>query len=252
MQFGAHILRYEVVGSTQDAARERALAGAPAGTVVAAEAMTAGRGRQGRAWHTPPGANVCLTAIGEPVPLPAAWQIALVGGVAACEAIREALGEGGPTARVRYPNDVLLGGKKVCGVLVETVAAPGRSAREVVPMIGIGINVKAPSEPLPPEIAAVATSLEGETGRPHDVRSVEAALLRRLSEEWRVWQAGGLTAVLARWKPLLDPDARRVFVVDGVPVACRVVDLAPDGTLSIELSGVGLRRSVPAAAALME
>jgi birA, biotin-[acetyl-CoA-carboxylase] ligase region len=252
MQFGTRIERFEEVGSTQDVARERALAGAAPGTVVAAERMTAGRGRQGRAWHSPPGANVCLTAIGEPVPAADAWQVALVGGVAACRTVRETVGED-IGAFVRYPNDVLLGGRKVCGVLVETVGAP-TPPRAVLPLIGIGINVRAPEAALPSEVAAVATSLEGETGRRFDVRAVEAALLRHLSAEWDLWRAYGFGALVARWKPLLAPDARRAFTLDGAgaPVECRILDLDAAGMLTLELPDGGGRRILPAALALAE
>jgi len=236
--FGATIVRHHVVGSTQDVARDLAVNGAAPGTVVAARFQTDGRGRRGRVWHAPPGANVCLTAIGPPVAPNAAWQIALVAGLAACEAVRKSAPH--LDARVRFPNDVTIGGKKVAGVLVETVAA--------VPLIGIGINVRA--APLPPEIAVYATSLEAAAGTVFDVAAVESALLRQLSLAWDEWTWNGFPATLARWKTRSDPDARRTFVLDGRPTRCRVTDLAEDGTLTLE-TDEGAWHELPASAIIL-
>jgi len=227
--FGATVLRHEVVGSTQDVARELAAGGVAPGTVVTARFQTWGRGRRGRVWHAPPDANVCLTAIGPPVKASVAWQIALVAGLAACDAVRKAA----PAldARVRFPNDVTAGGKKVGGVLVET-APFAASADAVVPLIGIGINVRA--APLPPDVAVLATSLEVALGTPVEISAVESTLLRQLSLAWDEWTWNGFAATLARWKTFADPAARRTFVLDGRPTRCRVADLAQDGTLTLE------------------
>ena len=239
MIFGEPILRHDVVGSTQDVARDLALNSAAAGTVVTANFQTHGRGRRGRAWYAPAGANVCLTAIAPPVPGADAWQVALVAGLAVAEGIAATAGV---RTHVRFPNDVLVGGSKIAGVLVETVA--GRDGC-VIPLIGLGVNVNIAE--FPPEVRAIATSLERVSGVHHDVVSVEQAVLRRLGLCWDEWTYGGLAATLERWKPLHDPEARRLFVLDAVPVPCRVRDLAPDGTLTIETPQSVLHR-LPAAA----
>ena len=236
--FGAPILRHHVVGSTQDVARDLAVNGAAPGTVVAARFQTNGRGRRGRVWHAPPGANVCLTAIGPPIAPNVAWQIALVAGLAACEAVRKAASP--LDARVRFPNDVTIGGKKVAGVLVETVAA--------VPLIGIGINVRAAL--LPPEIAVLATSLEAAAGTVFDVAVVETVLLGQLSLAWDEWTWNGFSATLARWKPLTDLEARRTFLLDGCPTRCRVTDLSEDGALTLE-TDEGAWHKLPASAIIL-
>ena len=231
LQFGETIQRYEVLGSTQDAARQFAASGSPPGTVVVAWLQTHGRGRRGRTWHAPPGANVCLTAIGASVPAAAAWQLALVAGLAVCEAVRKIA----PSldARVRFPNDVTVNGRKLCGVLIETLPASAPSA--VIPLIGVGINVRA--APLPARLAARAVSLEQATdGVCRDIAVVEAAVLRQLSLCWDEWALCGFEATLVRWKALADPAAARAFRLDpdGPPVVCRVCDLRPDGTLVLE------------------
>lgn len=240
--FGAPLFRHEVVGSTQDVARELAAGGAAPGTVVAARFQTRGRGRRGRTWHAPPGANVCLTAIGPSVERSVAWQVALVAGLAACEALRKAAPA--VDSRVRFPNDVTAAGKKVGGVLVETVPA----SAGVVSLIGIGINIRA--APLPPEVAALATSLEAATGVPLEVSAVESILLRQLSLAWDEWTWNGFAAILARWKILADPHARRTFVLDNRPTRCRVADLAEDGTLTLE-TDAGKVRELSACAVIL-
>ncbi len=242
MTFGEPLLRRDVVGSTQDVARELALRGGPPGAVVTARFQTRGRGRRGKTWYAPEGANVCLTAVAPPVPVAAAWQVAVVAGLAVAEAVIETAGL---PARVRFPNDVLLGGAKLAGVLVETMPpADGRA----VPLIGIGINVNVAE--FPPEVRATATSLRKATGVPHDVAGVETALLRRLGTLWQGWECGGLVSLLPRWRSLLDPDARRTFVVDDQPVVCRVLDLAPDGTVTVE-TDAGRVCETPAAAVML-
>jgi BirA family biotin operon repressor/biotin-[acetyl-CoA-carboxylase] ligase len=186
-----------------------------------------------------------LTAIGPPVALAQAWQIALVAGLAACEAVRK-VASGVVDARVRFPNDVTSGGRKLAGVLVETVSAAPPA--NVIPLIGIGINVRA--APLPPEVAAIATSLEAETGEACLVEDVEAVLLRQMTLRWEEWLYGDFAATLARWKPLADSEARRVFIIEGHPVSCRVCDIEEDGAVLLETPAGGIRR-VPAAAVVL-
>ena len=228
MIFGRPIYRYTAVASTQDIARDLSRAGEPPGTVVTAESQTQGRGRRGRQWHAAPGANVMLTAICPPVPLGVAWQIALLAGVAVAEAVQAVVPAA--DARVRFPNDVLVQGRKLAGILVET--AFGGDPERVVPLLGIGLNVKA--GPLPPEIARRAVSLEETTDKGISVPDVEAAVLQRLGSNWELWTSEGMDAILAAWRSLSDPEARRTFVLDGESTLCRVVEIAADGATTLE------------------
>ena len=246
VRFGRFVHACEVVGSTQDIAREMALSGAPAGTVVTAEFQTAGRGRQGRVWHAPRGANVCLTAIGEPIPATDAWQVALVAGVAVAQAIGAAAGV---DVRVRFPNDVYRRGRKLAGVLVEAVPAAGTGA--VLPLVGIGVNVNVPADTFPAELAATATSLQAATGHPFVVAELTAAVLANLTADWCLWRSKGLPPILELWHALADPGTHRAFLLDGQPVSCRVLDIAADGVVTLEAED-GTRRSVHAAQVLFE
>jgi BirA family transcriptional regulator, biotin operon repressor / biotin---[acetyl-CoA-carboxylase] ligase len=153
-------LHLRETGSTNDRARELAAAGAPHGTLVTAGAQTAGRGRQGRAWAGPPGRALLMSLVlREAHPL---LPLAAAVGVA------EAVGE---EARIKWPNDIQLDGRKVAGILAE-----GRP-QEGWAVLGIGVNVAIRIEDLPPELHGTAGTLGRE---PSDVEPFLANLLRSL------------------------------------------------------------------------
>lgn len=154
--------------STNAALVQAGLDGAPHGTTVTAEAQTGGRGRRGRRWHSPPGAGLYVSILLRPeLAPPEAPPLTLVAAVATAEALSEATGL---EPRVKWPNDLLIHGRKCTGILLEMNAEPERVHFVVV---GVGINVRAPTQPLPPELQETATSLEaaltaasGETSSP--------------------------------------------------------------------------------------
>ena len=230
--FGQTIYGYETVTSTQDIAKEKALAGEPAGTVIAAAYQTGGRGRRGRGWFAPSGANVCMTIIGPPVALADAWQVALVAGIAVAEGINA----GTDTAVVpalRFPNDILCDGAKLGGILVETVPHP--KAGFVTPLIGIGVNVNISESAFPKELRTKSTSLLHITDARYSVDLVQYHILERLSAQWDAFgQRGFSDATLPRWHTLADPAARRTFMLDDLPASCRVLNIAADGVLTLE------------------
>jgi BirA family transcriptional regulator, biotin operon repressor / biotin---[acetyl-CoA-carboxylase] ligase len=156
---GSPRLHFRTIGSTNAKARELADRGAPHGTLVTASEQTAGRGRQGRTWVTPPdsaiAASVIVRDFDDLLPLRAGLAVADLAG---------------DTARVKWPNDVLLDGRKVAGILVEA-RAPDWA------VVGIGVNVRG----VPDEVADIATSLER-----LDVETALTELLRAL--ELRVAQ----------------------------------------------------------------
>jgi BirA family biotin operon repressor/biotin-[acetyl-CoA-carboxylase] ligase len=165
----------DVVGSTNDHARDLALANAAHGTVVIGERQTAGRGRQGRTWTAPPGRALTLSVLvrldsGLLEPLPLAAAIAVC---EACEAVVPV------ECRIKWPNDIWIGGRKVAGVLIE--ARP----LERWAVIGIGLNVDTTLEELGEELHATASSLRIAAGAPVDRDLALAALLERLG----VWVA---------------------------------------------------------------
>jgi BirA family biotin operon repressor/biotin-[acetyl-CoA-carboxylase] ligase len=235
--FGHTVCRCETVTSTQDIAKEKALRGEPAGTVITATYQTGGRGRRGRGWFAPKGANVCMTIIGPPVRLVDAWQLAIVAGAAVAEGIQAATAT---TPAVRFPNDILYAGMKLGGVLIETV--PHRETGRITPLIGIGVNVNVPEGGFPDDLRKKSTSLLRITGTEHSAESVQRHILNRLGVQWDAFESGLFgTSVLPCWQALADPDARRVFVIEDRHVSCRVRNLTADGTLTLETPAGDLR-----------
>ncbi|MBC8143103.1 MAG: biotin--[acetyl-CoA-carboxylase] ligase [Armatimonadetes bacterium] len=251
-RFGEINRACEETTSTQDDARalvERDGASA-AGVVCSARYQSAGRGRQGRTWYAPPGANVIHTYIGRPVALAELWQVAFVAAVAVADAV--AVFAGDVPVRLRFPNDLLLRGKKVSGVLVETATGADVPGGFAMPLIGIGINVLGAVDALPPEVAVRATTLQAETGTAFSVGIVGGQLAQALTHRWNEWRTGdGIVTTLAAWHGYHDPEARRMFTLPGGETAlCRVVSVAPDGMVVIELPD-GSRRVIPVAHVLL-
>jgi BirA family transcriptional regulator, biotin operon repressor / biotin---[acetyl-CoA-carboxylase] ligase len=152
---------------------------APEGAVAVADEQTEGRGRLGRTWHAPAGSSVLVSiALRPPVPTPNLPELTLVAGRAVAAALAEVAGV---APEVKWPNDVLLGGRKVAGVLAE--------AREGRVVLGIGINVTQEAEELPERPEYPATSLLLATGRRFARTDILVALLDHLEREYDVWVA---------------------------------------------------------------
>lgn len=200
-------------GSTNDRARVLAEAGAPHGTLVTADAQSAGRGRQGRTWSAPPGHALLLSLVlrGAPPLLP----------LAAAVAVAEACGK---DARIKWPNDVLLGGRKVAGILVEARPQHGWA------VLGIGINVAVRVEDLPAELRGRAGTL----GRPPEAREeVLSGVLEALEHAL----AMGVDPLLERWRArdaLLGREVRW-----GAGKAGIAAGIDGSGRLVLELPGGG-------------
>ena len=152
---------------------------APEGALAVADAQTRGRGRLGRRWDAVPGTSLlCSLVLRPPVEPERLPELSLVAGRACAEAIAEITGLE-PT--IKFPNDVLLGGRKVAGILAE--ASGGRV------VLGIGVNVNQDAEELPRGTRIPATSLRLEYGRPLDRGALLVALLARLEEHYDAWTA---------------------------------------------------------------
>ena len=182
-QWGVPALEvHERISSTNDRALELAGSGAGSFSVVIAEEQTEGRGRRGAIWHSTRGAGLWMSVVlpAERVPL----YLPLMVGVAVAEAIEEScnpVGVGG--VGIKWPNDLMVGGKKLGGILCETVRGPGRSDGGHV-VAGIGVNTRTLSDGLPADIEACATSLEALTSTRvrHTLLggSITRALIRRI------------------------------------------------------------------------
>jgi len=177
--FSQHIRHYFKIGSTNTAAMQAASEGAPEGTVFLAEQQTAGKGRSGHTWHSSDSAGVYCSVILRPV-LPPAEVVIL--SLAAALAVQSAVQVHDPKVAtdLKWPNDLLGGGKKFCGILTEMNAEATR-VRYIV--IGIGINVNHTS--FPAELQPIATSLRVASGKEWSRVELCAALLKSLDREYR-------------------------------------------------------------------
>ncbi len=150
---GCRVCHYQEIDSTNIQARRLAEEGAPHGSVIVAEAQTAGRGRHGRSWVSEPGSGLWFSLLLRPDYLPdRASMVTLVAAMAVTKGIRRITGQ---PAEIKWPNDVVLEGKKVCGILTELNA---RIERINYIIVGIGINIR--RQQFPPELREKATSLE--------------------------------------------------------------------------------------------
>ncbi|MGB6249527.1 MAG: biotin--[acetyl-CoA-carboxylase] ligase [Terriglobales bacterium] len=190
------IHHYYKIGSTNSEAMQAAAEGAPEGSVFLAEEQLAGRGRGAHSWHSARSAGVYCSVILRPAMPPSE---ALIFSLAAGLAVRAAVGEIAPQLRVdlKWPNDLLLGGKKFCGILTEMNAEATRVRHLVV---GMGINVN--QVRFPAELREIATSLRIETGTEWSRVELCAALLKALDREYRglVEDAGAHDAILRRFE----------------------------------------------------
>jgi BirA family biotin operon repressor/biotin-[acetyl-CoA-carboxylase] ligase len=180
--FANNLHHFFRVGSTNTLAMRAASRGEPEGTVLLAEEQTAGRGRGGHGWESNPSEGIYCSAVLRPYLAPAdALLFSLATGLAVQEALREVTGL---ETDLRWPNDVLCGDAKVCGILIEMHAEATRVQHLVA---GMGLNVN--QREFPPELRSIATSLRLESGRDWSRVELAAALLKSLDREYRAFIA---------------------------------------------------------------
>jgi BirA family transcriptional regulator, biotin operon repressor / biotin---[acetyl-CoA-carboxylase] ligase len=224
-------LRVEVVAaapSTNALVAERAREGVAEGLVVVAEHQTAGRGRLDRAWKTPARAALTFSVLLRPTLAAAQWPwLPLLTGLAVGGTLREV----GFDAGLKWPNDVLVGDRKVAGILLERVESPAGPAA----VVGVGLNVDTSAAELPVE-SATSLALEGEAP---DRTDLLAALLRRLWREYAAWQGGGadeLRASYARTCVTVGRDVR-VALPGGDALTGRATGIDAGGRLTVRAAG---------------
>jgi BirA family biotin operon repressor/biotin-[acetyl-CoA-carboxylase] ligase len=192
---GRRIEYFEEVSSTQDIARQLAVEGAQEGTVVVAESQAGGRGRLGRGWVSPSRAGIYVSIILRPDLKPVeVCQIPLIAGVATSEAIVKVTGL---EPRIKWPNDVLVAGKKVAGILTEMGAEVDRLHYIV---LGIGINVNTTTSMLPRELRSIATSVAEECGEKLSRVKLVQTLFEELEDIYGEFKRSGFKASRDRWK----------------------------------------------------
>ncbi|HWT03155.1 MAG TPA: biotin--[acetyl-CoA-carboxylase] ligase [Pyrinomonadaceae bacterium] len=224
------ILRFDSLPSTNTEAARQAAAGAAEGLCVVAREQTRGRGRRERVWVSPADAGLYLSIVLRPAALaPEAWPLITL---AAALAVREALAQTfGLEADIKWPNDIIAGERKLCGILAETVeTGTGRAV-----ILGIGVNLD--DRAFPPELKETAASVASLTGRAPAAETLLQSLLGALSRRYALLQSeNGAREIISDWSRHSSyAHGRRVRV--SLPAETfdgRTRGLEPDGALRVE------------------
>lgn len=205
---GCEIYCFDSIDSTNTKAKELAEAGHPSGTLVVADQQTLGRGRRGRSWESPAGTGIFMTLMLKPDINPNnASMLTLVAAMATARAITEVTGE---AAQIKWPNDIVMNGKKVVGILTE-MSAQFDYINHIV--VGIGINVH--NEKFPEEIAKTASSLLLECGHRIHRASLIEAFLEEFERLYAVYlETEDMSGLQKEYDSLLVNRGRQVRVLD--------------------------------------
>jgi BirA family biotin operon repressor/biotin-[acetyl-CoA-carboxylase] ligase len=227
--FGKRIYHFFKTDSTNRVALELGHAGEPEGAVVLAEEQTAGRGRAGRVWHSDRAVGIYVTVLLRPRLAPVqAPLLTMMAGLSARSAVQAVTGL---TVDLKWPNDLLLNGKKTGGILTEMHAEPGQ-IRFVI--VGIGLNVN--QEKLPGALADTATSLRVETGKSQSRMELLVRLLREFENDYNRFLREGVESVVARFEEVSTyAKGKRVRVTNGIETYVgTTAGLGPEGLLQVE------------------
>lgn len=221
---------YPCVTSTMDVARELAKEGVREGTVIVAGGQSEGRGRLGRTWLSPGGQSISLSIILRPT----AAQLTQLNMVASLATLRSITAVAGVKPLIKWPNDILINGRKVSGILIENIFE-GADLRAAV--VGIGINVNFDPASFP-EIAGIATGVSIEAGRVISAQELTTRLLRESDELYRQLQEAG--TVYDAWIPFVETLGRWVRVRSGDhTVEGRAASITANGSLVLMRSDGG-------------
>lgn len=236
--FGQRIEAYERVSSTNDLARAAAARGAPEGLLVVADVQEAGRGRRGQAWQAPAGGAILASLLLRPqTPLTEAFAPTMLLALAIMRTA-QALGV---DAGLKWPNDVLVGGRKLAGILAEGTTRAGFLDFVVM---GFGVNVG--FDPAPLGLGDRATSLQRVLGGPApDRAAVLGRILLEAEKRYRAWQAGSYPALWAEWQAALLTLGTEVRIEagEGEIITGPALRVEYDGALVVA-TGLGERRVV--------
>lgn len=203
---GRTIKLYDEVDSTQNIAHELVRNGAGEGTLVIAEQQTKGRGRMGRNWLSPKGKGIWMSVVLKPeIPLPFTPQLTLLVAVALCRTIRKLT----PEVGIKWPNDLLVRGKKISGILLESSAEDERLNYVIV---GVGISANLKEEDYPDDLREKATSLLIERGEPIDRAALVCDFLLQLEDLYELYRDQGFAPIRTLWEALTVTLQRKVTI----------------------------------------
>ncbi|MCD6526080.1 MAG: biotin--[acetyl-CoA-carboxylase] ligase [Desulfuromonas sp.] len=232
---GQRVEYFTETDSTNVRAQELAEHGALEGTVVIADSQSAGRGRMGRRWSSPAGVNLYTSIVLRPRMLPTqAAQLTFLSAVAVARTIEQVTGV---KVTVKWPNDILLDGRKIAGLLNE-LSAEMEGVHHVV--LGIGVNLNMTADQFPDDLRYPATSLLLHTGQPVCRLEFAQQLLRQLDELYQLFLRQGFVPIRLAWEALFELLGRTVEVDCGGQIFVGdVAGLAEDGALLLDLQGGG-------------
>lgn len=229
---GKSIYHYDKVSSTNSIARLMARCGAPEGTIIMSESQTAGKGRRSRHWDCPPGKGLLMSMIlRPPIALREIPQLTLLAGVTIAESLQRI---GIYTAGIKWPNDILIDGKKVCGILAESLISK-RYGQAVI--IGAGINVNQDICDLPPDCRDTSTSLKLQTGSHWPRLQVLREFLTRWDLHYQCFLTSGSGYIREKWiqyNHTLGHNVTISYGHDSIPG--KAVDISGNGGLLVQLA----------------
>ncbi|HQR31608.1 MAG TPA: biotin--[acetyl-CoA-carboxylase] ligase [Blastocatellia bacterium] len=225
---------FATLGSTNDFLK--AMTAEPEFTCVVADEQTAGRGRRDRQWHSSPGDGLYLSILLLPQSSTRISLLSLMSSVAVAETLLE---RGVTGVDIKWPNDVLVNGRKLCGILVESIGSGTYAPRIIV---GIGVNLNHQS--FPDELGLLATSLKIETEQTTDVEEFRDQLLKKIYDWYVRWQRGEGGLILDRWQELSSYalGLQITVTLDDEQLSGETAGLTEDGALILRLKTGTLRR----------
>ena len=220
---GKKIYYFDHINSTMDMATGLGLKGAPEGTIILSEAQSQGRGRMGREWHSPKYKGIYLSLVLKPAILPnQAPILTLLSAVSICEAVKELTGL---DVKIKWPNDIFIGNKKLCGILTELNAEMDQ-IRFII--IGIGLNINNDKKSL----ITGSTSLKEETDNTFSRVSILQEILRKIEANYFIFQKSGPKVIADKWRNYALTLGRRVKVaIQKDQIEGQAVDIDTDGSL---------------------
>lgn len=236
---------FEEIDSTNTYLKKLAITGAPHGTAAVADSQTAGRGRMDRVFQSPKGKGIYLSVLLRPqLPPQKLLPVTALCGVGVCRAVEKVCGV---SPQLKWPNDPVVNGKKLCGVLTE-MALEGETGRLQYLVLGVGLNVAQNASDFTPDVAAMATSVNEAAGRPVSRAALTAAMLQEIDLMYDALCRGDTADYLAEYRArcvnlgktvqLIRPDGRRDTVTaEAVDEEFSLVVRYPDGRLETVRSG---------------
>lgn len=227
---GRHLHYHDSVESTQKIAYKLAYENAEEGTVVIAEEQTAGRGRMDRKWHSPKYTGIWMSIILRPqLPIPKAPQLTLIAAVGVVQAIEEV---SGLLPEIKWPNDILINGKKVTGILTELQAEADRINSII---IGIGVNVNTKREDFPEDLSQIASSLAIESGMQIDREKLVRTIFEKLERLYILYLEKGFFPIKLMWESYAVSIGKRITArtLTG-EIKGKATGITEDGVLLVE------------------